>query len=352
MGQIVVRSLFISNFKKLTLLLTSLLVLVCFEGGFRVNQFGIEGILNFEKYNPQDGFFKDFRIVSKNPVLQWEIRPLWKGYFKGQWTEFNSDGFRSEEFSKIAATGVNHIAVFGRSETMGPGIEKNDIWAESVARGLGAQLFNFSTYGYSMYQVEELIRLYTEKYPIKNIIVPLYFHEWEFPIQKKINSFRFPFIEVNNPIEKWLSYFYSYSWAKLEVSIFSQKYLSSDWNQLVGGNVDQRRFTSVSQIVPRIISWCRQKKINLSLVFLPRPFFDMKLSEFQNRNTIVSSLAHYPGINFVFADLISELPKQPEDMIYNGEFHPKAHFHKVVSDYILTLDQSKRIVNAVDNNAN
>ncbi len=308
-----------------------MLILLGFEIFLRLYSFGAPAVLRYFAYDPSELYFSNLReFVPNNPILFWKLKSNVNTYYKGAKFSTNEDGFRSQyTLSDFYNIKKEKMAVFGRSITMGTGVEFEENWIEIVAKNYPQKaIYNFSISGYTFVQIEKLIYAILENHQFDTVIIPIFVAEWNVSIAKIPPFSTENFFERHIKAEHFFQKFFLYHFLKEKFQFYQSTYLATDWMFLNSNKIDKKKYIHLASLLPRVITFLNRRHVKTTFVFLPRPDFTKHESDEMLKSEISKWLNGYSGVNVIDA---SNLLVPFNKGIFPGDLHPDKKIHHEIA---------------------
>lgn len=169
-------SSFRRSFRELRVFWLLLGVALLAEAGFRLHNFGIDGVIYPQKFRP--GTLMNAGLIIPDERVGKRLKPNTDTYFKGARITVNRWGFRGPDIELDKKPGTLRIAVIGASITMGSGVADRETFSFQLQEILSTEhekpveVINMGIGSYTPYQIMRHYTLYGHQFNPDLILVP------------------------------------------------------------------------------------------------------------------------------------------------------------------------------------
>ena len=321
----------ISNFRALKIPFTILALYLVLEIGFRIYFFGVHTVFNWKKYNPQGILITDIVEKVDDPNISWKLKPNINKYLKTKMFTTNSLGFRNPEVKLNKQIGVTRIAVLGRSVTMGTGVNDDEVYTMVLQKKLNDwkpdtyEIINCAVGGYNIKQVADYYGTYVSPLKPDLVLLPIGKNDLTKFIPDKPPPLKSALPKFTN-LRYYLRFSFIYGAARTSVKKFTDKIISTDWNDRRRQAMDLAEPTiKASVILSRFLNKLNKDQIPCYLYTARKlNIFNkesLELSRKQLKNLVQQ---HEVAVFFDIDDY--------NHIIFYGDTHPSAGEHRLMAN--------------------
>ncbi|MCK5236729.1 MAG: SGNH/GDSL hydrolase family protein [Deltaproteobacteria bacterium] len=330
-----IRNLFTSNFRVLTIPLCVVAVFLLVEVIFRLVYFGPAAVIHPLKYNPFTMQRSALFIYSDDPGIGKRLAPNRKTIFKGARFTTNEFGYRERAVTLKKPVDTFRLAVLGRSFSMGFGVDDDEVYSRRLElllndyRSEKYQVLNFAVGGYNLNQSSLSYEKHVRQFDPDMIILPIYPGEIESMLPIKYNR---------PPVFSWLNFRRAYLRAFFTYEMY-RKWYKKNINVVTPRGVykapkkKRRPTVNAEEVLFEFLERRRAEGVPVVIVVLPKI---EKVYDKQKVLKIKEVSDTREGVHFINVYELLGRKLDRSETIYPGDHHPNAGVHQLYAEHIFS----------------